>query len=394
MPEIIQFDPQSRKDEVTRLWWKCFNPDKTIEEVAKWAHRDLGEMEVLWGAQQGDKLVAVIAATKHFENRFRGADLKFSGIGGVVTLPEYRRDRLVRKMFKSFFEYAHAQDIVISALEPFNFPFYEKFGYAMSGQSFRYDFPSTELKPIQGPADVTCRPYDPEKDAAAVMEVQRSMARFGSRLFIPFWRLQSKGIPHGYVFERNGEIVGCILVRFKEAKDTWKLCMNVNYTWFKTDDVLPAIVEFVYRYGSQTKAISWVMEPEMPLDYFLKNPGHQERKREGHMMYRVLKFKEYCQQIKVPLEAHESIVVKLIDKHCPWNEGVWELMPSKGQLKMTPSDGTPEITFTAVQLSHALSGILDASLLRSMGGLDCSKDAAERFSRIFPQISQFFYAKF
>ena len=394
MPKIIQFDPESRKDEVTQLWWKCFNPNQTVEEVAKWAHRDLDEMEVLWGAEEAGKLVAVLAATKDCENSFRGAKLKFSGIGGVATLPEYRRDRLVRKMFKPFFHYANKQDIVISALEPFDFPFYEKFGYAMSGQNSRYEFPSTELKPIQGPAGITCKPYDPENDADDVMAVQRSMARFGSRLFIPLHRLKSKSIPHGYVFERDGEIVGCILVRFKEAENTWKLRMNINYTWFKSDDVLPAIVDFVYRYGSQTKEISWTMEPEIPLEYFLKNPGHQTRKREGHMMFRVLKFKEFCQQITAPMAATESVVVKLTDEHCPWNDGVWKLTPSGGRLEIQPTKQEPEISFTALQLSHALGGLMTASLLQRIAGLDCSLDAAERFTKIFPAISQFFYAHF
>ena len=393
MTEIIQIDPQTYKDQITRLWWKCFNPEKSIEDVAKWAHVDLDGMEMGFGAIKNDQLIVFIGVTKHMENRIRGADIRFGGIGGVATLPEYRRDRLVRKAFDAFFQYANEHNIVFSALAPFSFPFYEKFGYALAGQEHLYKFPFTDMKKVTGPTDITFREYEPEKDAAAVMDVQRSMARFGSRLFVPQSRLENKDIKHGYVFERGDEIVGSIRLSFKELGD-WKSRMTVRYTWFTTDDVLPAIADFVYRYASQTDEVHWAIEPELPLEYFLKNPGHRQRQREGHMMIRVVKFREFCQQVKVPLYASEPVVIKLIDKHCPWNQGTWKLTPVSGRLEIQSSDQEPEITFESVELSHALGGLMTASLLNRMGGLACSPDAAERFTRIFPPNSYFSYAGF
>ena len=111
-------------------------------------------------------------------------------------------------------------------------------------------------------------------------------------------------------------------------------------------------------------------------------------------MIRVIKFREFCQQIKVPLYASEPVVIKLIDDHCPWNAGVWKLTPVTGRLEIQPSDETPEITFTPVQLSHALSGLMTASLLNRMGGLNGDQDAAERFTRIFPPDTYFSYVSF
>ena len=164
--------------------------------------------------------------------------------------------------------------------------------------------------------------------------------------------------------------------------------------WFSSDDVLPAMADLIYRYGSQTKEIHWSIDPEIPLEYYIKNPGHIERKRHGHMMIRVIQFKEFCQQIKVPLYASEPVVVKLIDEHCPWNAGVWKLTPVSGRLEIQACAEKPEIMFEPVQLSYALSGLLTANRLRRVGGLDCSADAAERFSRIFPPDSYVSYIGF
>lgn len=397
MLEIIQIDPKTVVEETAHLWWKSFGPDKKESEALEWVHPDdpldVG-LEIIFGAKDKGKMVAMVGVTNHIENRIRGANLRFAGIAGVATLPEYRRDRLVRKAFEEFFKYANEKGIVYSALGPFSYPFYEKFGYAFAAQEYTYKFPVSDMKRISGPEDISLREYDVDKDAEAVMDVERSMARFGSRVFEPLCELKKKREKsHSYVFERDGEIVGFTEISFKEIGE-WEKRMNVYYTWFVTDDVLPAIVDFVYRYGSQVKEIQWAIDPEVPLEFFLKNPGHHERKREGHMMVRVIQFKEFCQQVKVPLYASEPIVIKLLDEHCPWNAGVWKLTPVSGRLEIEPSEQPPEITFDPVQLSYAVGGFLTANRLFRVGGLDCDQAAAERFSRIFPPESYFSYIDF
>lgn len=399
MTDILQIDPKTNAEQVCHLWWKAFGPEKKEEEVKDWfkpedPHR-LG-LETIFGAKVDDQMVAMVGITNNIENRIRGANLRFGGVAGVATLPEFRRDRFVRKSFEEFFRWANENGVVFSALGPFSYPFYEKFGYAMAGQMHYYKFPSADLKQISGPEDITYREYDPEKDAEGVMDAQRSMARFGSRVFEPLCQLQAKREKeHGYVFERGGVIVGYLEMQFKEIKaGEWDKRVEVYYTWFSADDVLPAMVDLVYRYASQAKEIGWAIDPEVPLEYFIKNPGHHERQRHGFMMIRVVQFKEFCQQVKVPLYASEPVVVKLVDEHCPWNAGVWKLTPVSGRLEIEPCDAQPEITFKPVQLSYALSGLLTANRLHRVGGLVCSADAAERFSRIFPPDSYVSYAEF
>ena len=398
MPEIIQIDPKTVAEETGHLYWKCFGPHQKKEDVMKWVEVEdpnvLG-LETIFGAKGEDgKMIMQVGVTNNIENQIRGANLRFAGIAGVTTLPEFRRDRLVRKAFEKFFVWANENNVVFSALAPFSFAFYEKFGYALAGQMHKYQFDFTNLKHITGPEDISFREYDYEKDAAGVMDVQRSMARFGSRALVQERQLKKKQDKvHEYVFERAGKIVGYTRVSFKEITD-WTHRMGVHYTWFSEEDVLSAIVDFVYRYGSQVKEIHWSIDPEIPLEFYLKEPGHTERKREGGMMIRVIQFKEFCQQIKVPLWASEPVVVKLIDEHCPWNAGVWKLIPVSGRLEIQPCDEKPEITFEPVQLSYALSGLLTANRLRRLGGLECSADAAEHFSRIFPPDSYVSYIEF
>ncbi len=61
--------------------------------------------------------------------RFNGQDTKLVGIGGVVTDPVARRGGAIRQMFEEGLPRLYHEGHVFSALYPFSFRFYGKFGY-------------------------------------------------------------------------------------------------------------------------------------------------------------------------------------------------------------------------------------------------------------------------
>ncbi|NSW53893.1 MAG: GNAT family N-acetyltransferase [Anaerolineae bacterium] len=388
MIEITRIDPHSLYDERLHLMWKAFLPHDTLEKAARLAGTLL-DNQATFVARDGSTLAAMVCVKEPIENRIRGAHLSFGGIGEVCTLPEYRRDRLVRSLFDQVFAYMQEADVVYSALGPFSYPFYEKFGYAHAEQGLRYAFPANQLKAPRHLAGFTFREYA-EADAGAVMQAQRSMARFGSRVFKPVKKLPGD---HPYVVEQHGQVRGFVRLSFSRLGEH-ETGANVCDAWFSTDEVFPAIVDLVYRYASQSSKITWHIEPEVPLEYYIKEPGQAERQRTGYMMVRVVKFKEFCQQVKVPLYAAEPVIIRLVDPLCPWNEGSWKLTPVSGRLEIQPSSREPEITLDAVHLSHAVGGLLTANRLHRLGGLHCAADAAERFTRIFPPESYVSYVGF
>ena len=184
MYEITRIDEQATQKEREHLVWKSFAATMSKEESLKWAEGVLFKNHAIFAAKTTDQIAAMICLKHPIENHIRGANLSFGGIGEVSTLPEYRRERLIRKLFKPVFEYMYETGIVYSALGPFSYPFYEKFGYALAEQVVSYEFPSSQLKALRGDASITMREYQ-ERDAAGVMQVQRSMGRFGSRFYMP-----------------------------------------------------------------------------------------------------------------------------------------------------------------------------------------------------------------
>jgi len=391
MIEYQLLDSEDAKDGRVELFWRCFAPEKKKEEVEKWFD-EVRNNQGLFCAMDGDRMVAHMTIVEPLENRIRGANLSFGGIGGVTTLPQYRRQGLIRGLFRQAFDFMNKQNIIFSALAPFNFQFYEEFGYAHAAQKRLYDFPVSLLKPLRGPASITFREYC-EEDEESVQRVQRSMSRFGSRVFIPKGQVVDKEKGHPYVFEQNGKLVGFVQYKFNKIGE-WDQKMTVSNTWYTEDEGLLSIADLTYRFGSQCQKIEWHVDPEIPLEFFLTEPGKAKRSKEGYMMVRVVKFREFCQQIKVPLFASEPVIVAIEDEHCPWNNGVFKLIPVSGRLEIKECDQEPEIQFDALHLSHAIGGLMTANRLRRMGGLDCSQEAAERFTRIFPPDSYVTYMHF
>lgn len=382
--------PTEEAVKLAHVFYKSYVPEQSEEAVRKWFDRPPDD-RTIFAAMDGDILAASLMVVTGYDNRIRGSRLRFGGVAGVATLPEYRRERLVRGLFKQAFAMMNEKDVVFSALAPFSFQFYEKFGYAHAAQMNVYEFPPELLRRMKVPADVKIREAQ-EADREAMMNVQRSMARFGSRVFLPPEDLLDNGA-HEYCLTRAGQVAGVLRLHFSSGGEEHST-MRVNHAWFASDDILPAIVDMVHRYGSQCEKIVWSIDPEVPLEYYLTEMGRAKRSRSGYMMTRVVKFAEFCRQIKVPLFAAEPVVVSIEDDHCPWNNGVFQLTPVSGRLEIAPTDKEPELHLDPLHLTHAVSGLLTANRLHRLGGLPCAAAAAERFTRIFPPESYVTYVDF
>ena len=69
----------------------------------------------------------------------RGKEYDINYVSGVATLPEYRNRGLVRELFRFGFPEMVRRNQPFSLLVPFNYAFYEKFGYKQCyNKTFRY----------------------------------------------------------------------------------------------------------------------------------------------------------------------------------------------------------------------------------------------------------------
>ena len=79
--------------------------------------------------------------------RFDGGTYKLGGVGGVSTLPQYRRGGVIRACVTASLKDMYANDFTFAFLYPFSMQYYRKFGFEAGAPEYRWSVPFTAMKP-------------------------------------------------------------------------------------------------------------------------------------------------------------------------------------------------------------------------------------------------------
>jgi len=100
-----------------------------------------------WAAYNDDGRMMSCITIPEFFIRFDGNACKAGGIGGVSTLPQYRRMGGIRKCFEAALPALYAEGYEFSYLYPFSTAYYRKFGYECCVQKFDWTVNLSLLTP-------------------------------------------------------------------------------------------------------------------------------------------------------------------------------------------------------------------------------------------------------
>ncbi|MGY5873664.1 MAG: GNAT family N-acetyltransferase [Candidatus Thorarchaeota archaeon] len=384
---------------VAKVLWKAFEAHRTLEDVEKedWLAQWNQPQKKDWAivAVDGDKVVANLSffITGEGDNIIRGKSIPFAGVWAVATDPIYRKQGIIRDLFKEAFPRMKKEGAILSILDPFYRAFYEKFDYALGEKRAKHVFKKEDLRVGKTRSDITVREVTGPEDTPKFVEIERSMSRFGSRFF-SFERHVANFMKPGnfFIFEKGTEPVGTVKIMFKEAHPGYHLTI-VN-TRYKTDDVFPSIVELVSKYAVNSDKVTWYTDYEIPVRHFFDSYSTTESHVLGSMMMRVIDFEKYCKAIEIPETASEWVTIKLEDKHCPWNSGTYTLIPNDGFLQVEKSERNADLHLNAFQLSQLISGVSPATLLHGLNEIECSLETAKKLEAIWPEDNFLSYMRF
>lgn len=94
---------------------------------------------------EGESPVASIIMNKK-QVRFDGHVVKMGGVGGVATLPAYRRGGAVRACMELSLRNLYQEGYALSHLYPFSTAYYRQFGFASAGKTLRWRVRLRDLK--------------------------------------------------------------------------------------------------------------------------------------------------------------------------------------------------------------------------------------------------------
>lgn len=118
--------------------------DRDIAELLRRAaeapeSRQEAHWDSQWAAfEDDDKTMLSTFSAIPFRANFDGGSVMMMGIGGVATLPQYRRCGGIRRCFERALPDMYAQGAAFSYLYPFSTAFYRKFGYELGCERDRY----------------------------------------------------------------------------------------------------------------------------------------------------------------------------------------------------------------------------------------------------------------
>ena len=142
----VRADELRRCSEVMSLAFEfpC-REERTAEEIAKEVlENPKGRFQRYydhkWAAfEDDDKTMMGFICTIPYVVGFDGHTCKMNGIGGVSTLPHYRRTGSIRGCFEKSLPWMYEEGYAFSYLYPFSSEFYRKFGYELCGEQIAYE---------------------------------------------------------------------------------------------------------------------------------------------------------------------------------------------------------------------------------------------------------------
>lgn len=100
-----------------------------------------------WGAfTEGENDPVGSFVMNKYTVRFDGHTVKMGGVGGVATLPAYRRGGAIRACMNASFRDLYDEGFVLSALYPFSTAYYRQFGFENGQPTYSWTLPLADLK--------------------------------------------------------------------------------------------------------------------------------------------------------------------------------------------------------------------------------------------------------
>ncbi len=390
MYEIREAKEEDR-DQSVNLLIQTFKDNEEFSEgwVESWRnymnHPEKGEWNIV--ATFDGKIVGNLAFTKNENNSIRGGPAKIACVWAVATDPEHRRKGVMRRIYELTFRSMKNRGITLSVLEPSTYLgaqiAYEKLGYESVEKRVVHEFDPEGVRPVQIPKNITHRLIDDENDWRIIARIEKTMSRFGSLIYQwPGFLIGAIESGKVHVIEQDGEPVASAYIgRVNET-------LHILNAYFSSDNLLSYLLELIRQHAAGASKVVWASNQEMHIRPYFHNLGMLKTKIDGTMMMRVVDFEGLCRTIKVPDDVNESIILKLLDQHCPWNEGIYRIESWKGKLNVTRiTDESVEITLKPNDVARIIGGYVSSSAWYEMGLLQCERRVAEKLDRLFPKDS-------
>ncbi len=317
-----------------------------------------------WAAFEDDdetmmSCLSVIPYPVHFD----GHHTQMAGIGGVASLPPYRRKGGIRACFEKALPHLYESGVVFSYLYPFSTAYYRKFGYEMCCERNHYQLLMDKLPftPLSGSSHLLEGGEQWLTDIQAVYRLWQerfNLMVIGQEMEFAwvgkanpvkdqqysYLYRSADGAPKSYltfqkVEEKSGRNLICSRFVFSDAEGFYGL---INLLKSLAAD---------HRYVSFDLPLGLFIEPLLP-EWSM---GAGTRQTQYWGMARVIRVREALEMARFRGNGHLTLEIR--DPQIPQNNGIFSVSFQEGKAtNVAPSDAAPDITLGIADFSRLVLG--------------------------------------
>ena len=364
----VSTNPQSREDAFWTERWAAFEDD--------------------------DKTMMSYFIAQPFPIHFDGQIYTMTGIGGVATLPQYRRSGGIRKCFEAALPNMYENDVTFSYLYPFSSAYYRKFGYEMGCERLQYHVSLSHIKTF--PVNGKCHLVEPDnfmlEDIKTIYRNWQNKYNMmiANEDYEYAWVLKSNPVKNQeftYVYksEQNEPLAYMTLKQANEADGRNILCTRMC---FSNVEGLKGLLNILISLGSDHAYATFEVPADADLTLILPewSMGAISLKRFWSGMVRVVNVEKALKGAKYIGDGSVSIAVK--DPQIPANNGTFKVSFKDGTCTNIAKEedySTADVSMGINEFSRLIIGTCDTSSLPYMDNVTLHNKEA--------LLSQVFYKK-
>ena len=290
---------------------------------------------------------------------FDGHEVIMGGIGGVATLPQYRRGGAIRRCFEAALPDMYAQGMVLSYLYPFSNAFYRRFGYELACDEALWRLRLSLLPSVDAPGrwvmlepglDLTAdlRAIDARRERRYNCAVLSGDTEYGWTREDPFVTRKYTFVyydgqdrPSAYltILARPHEDLQCLRCRFNDRAG------------------LEGLLALLKRYAADHECALLEMPTDVDIRAILPefSLGGVERTIAQRGMARVVNVVEALKLAR--MKGAGELRVAVTDGQIPENNGTFEVRFAPGaQNDVRRTDAAPDVACTIQDFSRLILG--------------------------------------
>ena len=355
--------------------------------------------EVYGAFLDDDETLTATIFTPSYRSWYCGSILPAVGIGGVASLPEYRRMGAIRAIFDSIFAQAPERGWAVSYLYPFSFTFYRQFGYERVIRRHRLKLPANALDKF--PRNTSAKLY--EKDGGVKKEELLAVYEgWASRNNMTFARDEHcrawSEKPHHsqrltYLwYGESGRGEAYATFRCENGR------MRISELCYLSPNALRGLLGFLRMFEGQVWEYEFTELPEgCELDLLLSRYIDAEYGEENGAMGRVLLPGVLLEKNRYPEERGHFRL--RIDDFLDFSRGVWDVTYENGEARVTkePFEAEYDVSMTVPPMTRLLLGseTLTPETALYLDGVEIVNPAgAAALFRAFPKRPAVIYERF